>query len=223
MDIDQRLAEIAESYEARGYAVVVHPKRKDLPDFAKSFKVEIVARRDDGSALVSARKSPSELESDPHVARYAEITEKQPGWRFDIVVLGPDERVKMPDKGEANEPSEADIRHALADVERMLRAKLNQQALVAAWGALEAAMRKRLRAEGEEVDGETSPRTMLNELLSTGVLSNSVFRDLEGLFQARSAIVHGFTTVPIERSAVTFLLENARKLLDESQTVQKTV
>ena len=62
---------------------------------------------------------------------------------------------------------------------------------------------------------------MLNELLSAGAFNNSVFRDLEGLFQARSAIVHGFTMPATERSAVTFVLEVAQKLLEESNPAKQ--
>src|SRR4029077_8770412 len=121
----------------------------------------------------------------------------------------------MPDKREAKEPSEEDISRALDDVERMLQAGFDQQAFIAAWAALEAAMRRKLHAEGEEAGWGTSPRTMLNELYSGGALQNSDFRHLEELFQARSAIVHGFATPVIERSDVPFLIETARRFLDE--------
>jgi|SRR5262245_33321998 len=222
MDIEQRLAYLADRYRSQGYQVVIRPEPKDLPDFAKTFKVEIVARRNDGSALVSAKKSPKELEADPNVANYAEITEKQPGWRFDVVILGPDDETKMPDRRDATEPSEEDLRLQIENVGKLLNANVNQQALVLAWSVLEAAMRRRLQAEGEEAGWGTSPRTMLNELLSSGALSNSVFRDLEGLFQARSAIVHGFTTPIVEPSAVHFILDIARRLLDESNLAKQS-
>src|SRR5438270_5912455 len=97
MDIEKRLTHLADRYRSQGYQVVVHPEPKDLPDFAKTFKVEIVARRDDGSALVSAKKNPRELEADQNISKYAEITERQPRWRFDVVVLGPDDEMKMPE------------------------------------------------------------------------------------------------------------------------------
>jgi hypothetical protein len=63
---------------------------------------------------------------------------------------------------------------------------------------------------------------MLNELYSGGVLPGSVFRDLEGLSQARSAMVHGFTTPDIPATAVQLLADTARRLLDESRAVKKT-
>ena len=133
----------------------------------------------------------------------------------------PDDEVKMPDKRDAKEPSEEDLRLQFEIVSRLLDSNVNQQALVLAWSLLEAAMRRRLQAEGEEAGWGTSPRTMLNELLSAGAFNNSVFRDLENLFQTRSAIVHGFTMPTIEPSAVAFLLDVARKLLDESKTAKQ--
>lgn len=221
MNIEQRLNHVADRYRAQGYKVVIRPGPDELPDFAKDFKVEIIARRDDGCVLASVKKSQSDLEADQGIPRYAEVTSEQPGWRFDVFLLG-SESEPMPDKSEAKEPSEEDIRRALGDVDRMLQAGFDQQALIAAWAALEAAMRRRLHAEGEEAGWGSSPRTMLNELYSGGVLQRSDFRDLEGLFQARSAIVHGFTIPVIERSALQFLVETARKFLDESRAAKKT-
>jgi hypothetical protein len=216
MNIEQRLNQVADRYRAQGYKVVLRPAPDDLPNFAKDFKVEIIAKRGDGCVLASAKKSLSDLEADRELQRYAEIIEKEPGWRFDLMVLGPESQ-PMPEKKEANEPSEEEIRRALGEVERMLQAGFVPQALIAAWAVLETAMRRRLQANGDEAGWGSSPRTMLNELYSAGVLQSSVFRRLEGIFQARSAIVHGFTAPVIENSAVQFLVETARLLLDESR------
>lgn len=221
MDIEQRLNNVADRYRAQGYTVIIRPGPDDLPDFAKDFKVEIVARRDNGGVLASAKNTLLDLQADSNLAKYAEITETQPGWRFDLIVLMSDAQ-PMPDNREAKEPSEEDIHHALGDVERMVQAGFGQQGLIAAWAILESAMRRRLRAEGEEAGWGTSPRTMLNELYSAGVLQRSAFRRLEELFQTRSAIVHGFTMPTIESNAVQFLVETARRLLDESRVAKKT-
>jgi REase_AHJR-like len=220
MDFEQRLNQVADRYRAQGYKVVVQPGPDDLPNFAKDFKVEFIAKRDDGCVLVSAKKSLSDLEADRELPRYAESTEKEPGWRFDLILLGSDSQ-PMPEQREAKEPSEEDIRRALEDVQRMLQAGFVQQALIAAWAVLETAMRRRLQANGEQAGWGSSPRTLLNELYSGGVLEGRVFRDLEGLFQARSAFVHGFTTPVIEISSVQFLVETARMLLDESRAAKK--
>ena len=221
MNIEERLNHVADRYRAQGFKVVVRPGPNDLPDFAKDFKVEIIARRDDGCVLASAKKSPTDLEADRDIPRYAETIEKQPGWRFDVFVLGP-ESGPLPDRRGAEEPSEEDIHRKLGEVERMLQAGFVGQALIAAWAVLETAMRRCLQAEEEAAGWGSSPRTMLNELYSGGVLHGSDFRDLEGLFQTRSFVVHGFTTPVIEKSSVQFLVSTARMLLDKSRVARKT-
>ncbi len=221
MNTEQRLSLVADRYKAQGYQVVVRPGPDILPPFAKDFKVEILAKRADGSVLASAKKSPAEMEADANVPKYAEVTSKQPGWRFDVFVLGTDSQM-TPEKRDAKEPSDKDIRGYLDDVERMLQGGFVAQSLIAAWAALESAMRRKLRAQGDEAGWGTSPRTMLIELLSAGVLTNSAFRDLEGLFHLRSAIVHGFAPPVVETSAVQLLVDTTRRLLDESRPAKQT-
>jgi hypothetical protein len=161
------------------------------------------------------------METDPNLSKYAELIEKQPGWRFDLFVLGPDPQVTL-DNRDAKEPSEEEIRSSLDNAERMFREGFVAQSVIAAWAALESAMRLWLRVQGEEAGWDSSPRTMLNELFSSGVLSNSVFRDLERLFQLRNVIVHGFSAPPVEGGAVRLLAETARQLLEESRSVKQT-
>ena len=220
MNLEQRLNYVAERYKDQGYQVVVHPDRDSLPPFAKDFKVEILATREDGNVLASAKGSPSELEADPNVTKYVEIANHQPGWRFDVFVLGRDSQVNE-EKRQMKEPPQEEILRSLDGVQQMLRAGFLEPSLVAAWAALEAAMRRRLRSGGEEAGWGTSPRTMLNELYSEGVLSTRVLRDLEGLFQLRSAIVHGFSAPTVEPSAVQFLIDTARRLLTEPEPVKQ--
>src|SRR5947209_15135366 len=175
MSFESRLDQVADRYRSKGYRVVVRPGPKDLPDFAKDFRVELVATRDDGSVLVSVKKTQSELETDREIPRYVEVTEKQPHWRFDLVVLG-SENEPMAGAKETKEPSEEDTRQALGDVERMLQAGFGRQALIAAWAVVETAMRRTLQAAGQESRRGMSPRTLMNELYSGGMLQSSDFR-----------------------------------------------
>ena len=221
MNFDEQLNRVADGYKARGYAVVVRPGPADLPDFAKDFEVEVLATRPDGNVLASVKKSQSQFQADPNLATYAEITNQQPGWRLDLFVMEPNNKptAQMRD---AKEPSEEDLLRQLGDVERMFDAGFAAQSVVAAWAALESAMRRRLRAEGEEADWGTSARTMLNELFSAGVLDDSDFRDLEALFQLRSTVVHGFEPPVIENTSLQFLVETARRFLAESHLTKQT-
>jgi uncharacterized protein YutE (UPF0331/DUF86 family) len=221
MDTEQGLNRLAERYRTQGYDVVVRPGTDALPPFAKDFQVEILARRADGNVLASVKGSHSELEADPNLSRYAEVIEKHPGWRYDIYVLGPAPRV-TPENRDAKEPSELEVSRSLDDAERMLQAGFIAQAVIAAWAALESAMRHRLRSQGSEAGWGTSPRTMLNELVSSGAISQSAFRDLESLFRLRNVIVHGYSAPAVEPAAVRFLIDTARRLWADSHPAKQT-
>jgi hypothetical protein len=220
MNMEQRLKVVADRYRNLGFKVVLHPKVDDLPSFAKDFKVQILAAKDDGSVLAVAKATASELEADQDVARYAEITDKQPGWTLDVFVLGSDTSVSA--NGEVREPSDEDLRRAVSEAERMLKEGLVSQAFVTAWAALEAAMRRKLVASGRKATYGTSPRTMLNELFSAGIFSNSVLRELEGLFQLRNIIVHGFAVPEFPNSAVEFVIRTTNQLLETTTPLKKT-
>jgi hypothetical protein len=172
--------------------------------------------------LASAKKDSAEMQADANLPRYAEIIENQPGWRFDLFVLGPDSDAWVNKRDDVQEPSDNDILRSLDDAERMFHAGFVGQSLIAAWAALESAMRRRLRAQGEEAGWGTSPRTMLNELFSAGDLTNSVFRELEDLFQLRSAIVHGFAPPIVEKNAVELLVQTTKQLLSAPLPVKQT-
>jgi len=221
MNNGQRLNQVADRYRSLGFKVVIHPQPDQLPPFAKDFQVELVATKEDGSALVVAKNSPSELEGDPNVQRYADLTNGQAGWRLDLLVLGPDTPPVLV-KQDAKDLEEQEIRTYLDDIERMIQAGFITASVAAAWASLEAAMRRSLRAQGEQAEWGTSPRTMLNELFSAGVFNNRVFRALEGLFQLRNRVVHGFSTPDVPESTVRFLVDTARRLLDEPAPAKHT-
>jgi hypothetical protein len=219
MNIQYELDRLAERYRQQGYRVTVHPGPDDLPPFAKGFRVEILAERPDGNVLVSAKGSRSEFERDPDLAHYADVIEGQPGWRYDVTVLGP--LPSAPPPRDVDDASPEQIEATLEVADRLFADGFAPQAALTAWGAFESAMRHRLRAMGQTAGYGTSPRGMLNELISSGDLSHSEFRDLEGLSNLRNIIVHGFAVPAIGQGAIRLLAETARKLLAESKPVEK--
>ena len=79
----------------------------------------------------------------------------------------------------------------------------------------------RIRAEGGRAGWGANSRVMLNELYSTGSLSDAEFRQLESLSMLRNQIVHGFTSLSFESNTTTvddvsLLREVGRRLAYES-------
>jgi hypothetical protein len=220
MDFEQELMRLAGSYTAQGYQIIIRPGPDDLPSFAKDFKVEIVGKRATEGVLVAVKRNRDEFAADANLPRYAEVTAAQPGWRFDFAILEAEAPGARDLRG-AQELSGEDIDRTLADAEKMIHADFTRAAVLTAWAGLEAAMRMRLRAAGEDAGWGTTPRGMLNELYSSGVFAEQEFRELERLYQLRNRIVHGFAAPASEAGVVQFLNQTARRLLAESQRAKQ--
>jgi hypothetical protein len=220
MDIDQKAIQVVKQYADQGYQTFFRPGLADLPPFAKDFKVDILAKRGEGGVLAQVKRNRKQLADDPDTSRYAEITNKQPGWRFDFFVLEAESPLaREPQDGQ--EFSGEDIRKALADVDQLAGSGFHRPAVITAWAALEAAMRMRLRAAGEDAGWGAMPRSLLNELYSSGVFSEDEFLQLEKLSHLRNQIVHGFSSSTSIPEAVQVLIDTTRRLLDESQAAEQ--
>jgi len=161
MDFEKELLLVADQYSQEGYAVVLHPEANRLPPFAADFGVDILASRGDECVLVRVKRDRQDFEADPKVPLQAEITNAQPGWRYDLVILMETDPLRRMVR-EAREPSDEEIAEALAAVDRMIGAGQLQAAFVFGWATLEAVMRRVAR------DSEMSrPRSMPVELLRT--------------------------------------------------------
>lgn len=209
--------QVVDRYREQGYKVALNPGPDDLPSFAKDFNVEILASRADGNVLASAKGSVPEFEMDPNLSRYAEVIQKQRGWRYGVFALGPSADGR--ERHGVAEASEEEIYKALENAERLFQAGFGPQAVLTAWAALESAMRHRLRSLGGKADWGTSPRSMLNELVSPGIVTHSDFRELEKLSRLRNIIAPGFSMPEIGAGTVSFLADTTRRLLTESKQV----
>jgi hypothetical protein len=194
--------------------VAVNPGQDVLPPFAKNYKVELLAERPDGNVLVSAKSDPMEIERDEKLSELADIVSKQRGWRFDLTLLKPPPPPAMPKPQDIGDLTEQQIKEQFQTAERLYDAGFEPQAALTAWAAFESAMRYRLRSLGQKAGYGASPRSMLNELISSGEIDHSQFRDLEGLMNLRNALVHGFAPPTIGRGAIDFLAEIGLKSIE---------
>jgi hypothetical protein len=221
MDFERELKKVADGYAGQGYKVVVHPKPEDLPPFAKDFKVEIVGKRGAHGVLVSVKRNREEMAADDSLPRYAEVAGAQQDWRFDFVILEAENPIAREVRG-ADEPAEEQITKVLSTARNFAEQGHLEPALITAWAGLEAAMRRRLQAAGEKAGWGTMPREMITELFSAGALSPDEFPRLEMSYRLRSQIAHGFVPQHFDAGYVQFIIDTARRLLEESHNSKKT-
>ncbi len=223
LDLKERLGRIADRYRGLGYHVILHPGPDDLPAFARDFKVEFVATSDTSNVLASAKANGLELEADTNLKTYAEVTEKQPQWRFELFVLGPVPKAPW-EMEKLEEMTENEIRERLDAVGQIAAMGFPEQAFVAAWSVLEATMRIKLRELREPVGTGVDAQSMIGQLASNGgIATTSRLRELEQMLVLRNALVHGFAPqVDIGNDVVIKALQIAREFLGEHQPAMQT-
>src|SRR5689334_9842079 len=89
MTFEEELQQVAEQYRAEGYRVTVHRLPAQLPPSAADLGAVRLASGDGQNVLVLVKGRRADLASVPDLARHADTVNSQPGWRLDVVVLGP--------------------------------------------------------------------------------------------------------------------------------------
>jgi len=214
MDFEQELKQVAKRYEEEGYAVVIHPRREQLPSFAKPFVVDILATKGDQSVLAVVRRKRRDLADEALLSQLAEITNAKPAWRFDLVITEPESPIeKVADK--AREPTREELSRMLERARVVGTKGFPEMALVSAWAVLEAAMR-RLRDDGE-LYGQTTPTELLVTLYSNGFMSRREFDRAKAAWRLRTEIVHGFVRPKVAAALVDDVMALAKKMIGSDE------
>jgi hypothetical protein len=218
MDFEKELDQVADEYRAEGYSVITHPDAAHLPPFAVGFNPDLLAIRAGESALVKVKRDRADLQADPDVPRQAEIVGKQPGWRYDVLVLHGEDPVRRLARV-VGEPSLAQTQEILDEAERVLQVATPRAAFVLAWAGLTAAMRRTAQRAGIGGAPGTQPAVVLRELYANGRLSHDDFRRLDNLRLVCMGIVNGLAPVPVDAGMVQTVVDIARRLLAEGESV----
>jgi hypothetical protein len=222
MDFEKELEQLAKQYREEGYRVVLHPQGDQLPPFAQDFGADLVATRGEERVLVQVKHDRAALEADPEVPVRAEITNAQPGWQYDLVILKEDDPLRRLTRG-AREPSNEELNEVLVSVERMIEGGDHRAACVFAWATLEAVMR-RVAREVELYLPRTTPGELLQTLYGNGLLSREDFDELNRLYRLRTGIVHGLIPPAIDPALIRAAVRATRSLLTgqpEAQNVAR--
>lgn len=180
------IAKVAEDYRRRGYDVDVMPRESRVPEFLGGIQPDLIARSPAESVVVKvqigARTSVAE--------RFGEIAERvsrQPGWRFSLVFVNP------------NDPDE--ITEAEPDSLPVLRERVRKAEALAQEGHAEAAVllffsafEGILRSLGQRAHlplESLPPSALIRELYSAGEINREQFETLMRLLPIRDRLAHG--------------------------------
>ena len=211
----QKLQEIAAEYEARGYEVLVEPRPEQLPEFLAGFRPDLVARGPNESVVVEVKVGTQTAASE-RFRELAETIQRQPGWRFSLVVIDPRSDEVAPPTQQLLDRQE--IVDRLGRANELLKTGATDAAFLLMWVSVEALLRHIATREGLPLERVPSS-SLMKELFSLGILSRSELEVAQRAFSVRNALVHGFATTRLDETsrelaqfAQKFLLE-----LDRSQ------
>lgn len=181
------ITKVAEDYRRRGYDVDIEPKGSNLPKFLDGFQPDLIARRSDESVVVEVKVGTRTSVAE-RLRDIAERVNKQPGWRFSLVFVNPDQ----PDQISEGPPAAlALLEERIENAEALLKSGQKEAAFLLSWSALEGI----LRLIGERAQlpvVSLPPSTLLRELYSAGEISRQQFETLMHLLPIRNRLVHGF-------------------------------
>jgi REase_AHJR-like len=212
----QKLQEIAAEYEVRGYEVLVEPRPEQLPEFLAGFRPDLVARGPNESVVVEVKVGTQTAASE-RFRELAETIQRQPGWRFSLVVIDPRSDEVAPPTQQLLDRQE--IVDRLGRANELLKTGATDAAFLLMWVAVEALLRHIATREGLPLERVPSS-SLMKELFSLGILSRSELEVAQRAFSVRNALIHGFATARLDETSRE-LAQFAQKLLLELDRSQE--
>lgn len=212
----QKLQEIAAEYEAGGYEVLVEPRPEQLPEFLAGFRPDLVARGPNESVVVEVKVGTRTAASE-RFRELAETIQRQPGWRFSLVVIDPRSDEVAPPTQQL--VARQEIVDRLGRANELLKTGATDAAFLLMWVAVEALLRHIATREGLPLERVPSS-SLMKELFSLGILSRSELDVAQRAFSVRNALVHGFATTRLDETSRE-LAQFAQKLLLELDRSQE--
>jgi hypothetical protein len=207
---NRKLQEIAADYSARGYEVFIEPGSTKLPEFLAGFRPDLVAFGPQDSVVVELKVGTQTAASE-RFRELAEAIQRQPGWRFSLVVIDPRSDDVAPSAQQLLNRNE--ILDRLEKANELLKVGTKDAAFVLLWISIEALLRRIAIQEGLPLE-RVPPSALMKELYSLGVLSRNDLNTTQRAFAVRNSIVHGFEASGLDQQ-IGELAHLARRLLME--------
>ncbi len=183
------IAEVALEYQQQGYVVTVAPESSQLPDFLSSFPIDLLARNADETVVIEVRIRASLTEA-PALNAIAKAVEGKSHWRFDLVVINPDNYQYLR-FGDSALLEQSEIYYRLTEARQLAAQEYGEAAILLAWSALEAILRHLAEAE-QLMDEEENFAQVLKNLFTYGWLNKEQLQILQKGLQSRDVISHGY-------------------------------
>ena len=206
---EKRIADImAAEYIGKGYQVW-----QDAPlHFLPGFRADLLVKKGDERKVIAVKTRPS-LVADPAFSEFKRIVNSQPGWKFELLLVGEPERLAP---AENSQPlDESGILNRLDQAETALDTGLPEAALLLAWAGTQALVRIMVEAEGIAIKRVTTPDYVLSYAVYLGAIDRDNADRLRQIAECRNSIAHGFEVSDFTGALVVELIAMVKTLLRE--------
>ncbi|WP_083625163.1 hypothetical protein [Planktothrix serta] len=216
----EQLLKLAENYRQKGYEIFLHPNLEELPEFLKSYRPDLIVRQGEEAVIIEVKSRASlNSYSDQYLQNLAQAVEKHPGWRFEFVMVNPEDITYSP---KAEGSLQKDEIESQLQVVKQLTTQHLESAMLYCWSLVEATLR--LITKKEELSLQRlEPLYLVKQLATEGVISQSEYRLLMDAISFCNAIFHGFKTTQLTQNFVYELIEITEKLLKDLQTSDELI
>jgi hypothetical protein len=203
----ERVEQVAARYREAGYHIDFQPSLASLPAGLGNYRPDFVAKQAAESVLVEVKTTSAPSDFDRY-QDLAELVQKTPGWRLDLVIAGGP--TKIAGVSDYPLPSPRDILALLQDADALLAAERYTATALVGWSACEGLLR-RLAASHGIAEQRAPTAQLLKELVAQGILPREDYERVWSTYKARNALAHGFA-VPDAQVIARDVVELARLL-----------
>ncbi|MBD2484423.1 hypothetical protein H6G57_20655 [Planktothrix sp. FACHB-1365] len=216
----EQLLKLAENYRQKGYEIFLHPNLEELPEFLKIYRPDLIVRRGEEAVVIEVKSRASlNSYSDQYLQNLAKVIEEHPGWRFEFVMINPEDITYFPKAKRSLQKDEIESQLQLV---KQLTTQHLESAMLYCWSLVEATLR--LITEKEELSLQRlDPLYLVKQLATEGIISQSEYRLLMDAISFRNSIAHGFKTTQLTQNFVYELIEITEKLLKDLQTSDELI
>jgi uncharacterized protein YutE (UPF0331/DUF86 family) len=211
----QRTLDLAEEYRSKGYEVIVGPTSQQLPEFLSGYYPDLLVKKGSETLVVEVATR-SSLTKDSRIRDLARLLEAKPDWKFELVVIGEEEKINTPEGALPLEREE--ILQRLQESERLLDTGAVEAAVLIAWSTSEAAVRLLATEEGLNLDRPV-PVVVLKQAVMNGVISREDYNFLEHAMKYRNALAHGYKVADLDPLLVKGLIRTTKHILEDQPSV----
>lgn len=202
---------IAERYRQDGYEV----SRQSPLEFAPSVRADLLVRKGEEVKVIEI-KSRSSLAASRQTSEIARLVRSQPGWSFELVLIGEAE-LGTP-LSDAHPLESEGVLERLRSAEKALDDGNAEAAFLLAWSAYEAALRVLVVEEGLPASDATVPDHVLDYAVFNGIVSRDDYERFREFRKLRNALAHGFQVDTFDPEAVAELIRTVRRILSGTES-----